>query len=117
VVATPTGTPFFISRLAIGIIAHSHIGKKIPIADAISIAKILFLGNIFAIVFSETYSCIKEDIKEPRNIKGIASSIMLINMAEKFLRVLPLKVTLNFSINNIVSIINGMNASFDRILM
>ncbi|GKU25939.1 hypothetical protein CFB3_01310 [Clostridium folliculivorans] len=54
VVATPTGTPFFISRLAIGIMAHSHIGKNMPITDADNKAKNLFLGKILAIVFSDT---------------------------------------------------------------
>ncbi|GKU25940.1 hypothetical protein CFB3_01320 [Clostridium folliculivorans] len=56
----------------------------------------------------------KDDIREPINIKGIASKIILIKIAEKFFRVLPFKAILNFNINNIINIINGINANFDK---
>ncbi|GFZ33474.1 hypothetical protein CSC2_40000 [Clostridium zeae] len=56
----------------------------------------------------------KDDIREPININGIASRIILIKIAEKFFKVRPFKAILNFNINNIINIINGINANFDN---
>ena len=57
VIAADRGTPFFTSLAATGTIAQSQTGKRNPDSMATIYANILFLGNTFTIVSSDTKTC------------------------------------------------------------
>jgi hypothetical protein len=80
VTATLTGTPFFISPLITGIIAHSQRGKMRPMVRARMVCSTGLDGTIVFKCFSPIKIWIVDAIKEPARRKGRVSSIIARNI-------------------------------------
>jgi len=71
-----TGTPFAISRLATGMLPHSHTGKKNPKSAIHTWLRILFFGMNFTSASSDTNVLNRLDTITPNVMNGSASMII-----------------------------------------